>query len=77
MATITATGDLNGDGHGDLIARDSSGTLWLYPGTGHGTFGTRTSLGGGWKSMNRSTPARARRGRQEPVQSRPRERERD
>lgn len=55
MATITATGDLNGDGHGDLLARESSGNLWLYPGTGHGTFSTRTSLGGGWKSMNALT----------------------
>ena len=25
---------MTGDGHADLIARDSAGTLWLYKGTG-------------------------------------------
>ncbi|MER7169992.1 FG-GAP-like repeat-containing protein [Streptomyces mesophilus] len=46
--TVTGTGDLNGDGIGDLVARDSDGILWNYPGNGQGAFGTRVRIGGGW-----------------------------
>ncbi|NJP45467.1 choice-of-anchor D domain-containing protein [Actinacidiphila epipremni] len=48
--TLTGTGDLTGDGRADLIARDASGTLWLYPGTGSATapFAARTTIGPGW-----------------------------
>ncbi|MFI9720003.1 FG-GAP repeat domain-containing protein [Streptomyces sp. NPDC052396] len=31
---IFSNGDLNGDGHSDLLAIDGKGALWLYPGTG-------------------------------------------
>ena len=37
----------------DVVARDSSGNLWLYPGTGTGgsvALGTRVSLGTGWQN---------------------------
>ncbi|MET8956171.1 VCBS repeat-containing protein [Streptomyces sp. NPDC004533] len=44
--------DLDGDGHGDLLARDTSGNLWLYPGNGHGSFGARKLIGGGWGQMS-------------------------
>ncbi|MEV5943426.1 LamG-like jellyroll fold domain-containing protein [Streptomyces sp. NPDC051994] len=46
-------GDFNHDGHGDVVAAQSSdGTLWEYPGTGSGTLGTRVQIGtGGWNSM--------------------------
>ncbi|MCX4881421.1 MULTISPECIES: VCBS repeat-containing protein [unclassified Streptomyces] len=27
-------------------------SLWLYPGTGHGTFGTRRLIGGGWGQIS-------------------------
>ena len=43
--------DFNNDGNTDVIARDASGQLWLYPGTGTGDWFTRQSLGGGWNVM--------------------------
>ncbi|NGO77782.1 VCBS repeat-containing protein [Streptomyces sp. YC504] len=46
--TVTGTGDLNGDGIGDLVARDSDGVLWNYPGNGNGAFGSRVRVGSGW-----------------------------
>jgi len=48
ITALTGIGDLNGDGRNDLIARDSSGKLWFYPGTGKGAPGTRSLIGGGW-----------------------------
>ncbi|MFD9633096.1 FG-GAP repeat domain-containing protein [Streptomyces violascens] len=51
MTAFTRHGDLTGDGNEDLLARDRSGVLWLYPGNGHSSFGNRTSLGGGWNTM--------------------------
>ncbi|MFD6986222.1 hypothetical protein ACFWAX_36915 [Streptomyces sp. NPDC059956] len=47
---ITAVGNIAGGSAGDLVARDSAGVLWLYQGTGKGTFGTRTRIGGGWNT---------------------------
>ncbi|WP_405856492.1 VCBS repeat-containing protein [Streptomyces sp. NBC_00090] len=47
---ITATGNIGGGPAGDLVARDASGTLWLYLGTGNGTFAPRTRIGGGWNA---------------------------
>ncbi|MEV7674409.1 FG-GAP-like repeat-containing protein [Streptomyces sp. NPDC088752] len=43
-------GDDNGDGNGELIARDLKGTLWSYTGRGDGTFGARVQVSdtGGW-----------------------------
>ncbi|MFP3461781.1 FG-GAP-like repeat-containing protein [Arthrobacter globiformis] len=43
--------DFNGDGRADVVSRDSSGTLWLYRGTGTGGFGAKTKVGTGWNSM--------------------------
>jgi hypothetical protein len=45
---LETVGDLTGDGRVDLVARTTAGTLWLYPGTGGTTWGTRRSLGTGW-----------------------------
>ncbi|SEM18472.1 FG-GAP repeat domain-containing protein [Streptacidiphilus jiangxiensis] len=44
------THDFTSDGKADLLARDRSGVLWLYPGTGHSTtpYGARVKVGGGW-----------------------------
>ncbi|WP_194497712.1 FG-GAP repeat domain-containing protein, partial [Streptomyces lateritius] len=52
---LTLTGDLTNDGKPDAIARDSSGALWLYKGTGNPTtpFTTRTQIGTGWNIYNR------------------------
>ncbi|MFH8717305.1 FG-GAP repeat domain-containing protein [Streptomyces zaomyceticus] len=46
---IAATGNLAGAAHGDLVARDRDGVLWLYLGKGDGTFAARTRMGGGWQ----------------------------
>jgi hypothetical protein len=35
--SLVAAGDLTGDGHDDLVARDRAGLLWLYRGTGQAT----------------------------------------
>jgi FG-GAP-like repeat/FG-GAP repeat len=48
MTAIVGVGDFTGDGHADILARDSSGALWDYPGTGTGTLGARVSLSTGW-----------------------------
>ena len=43
--------DFNSDGRADVVSRDSTGTLWLYPGNGNGGFLPRTKMGAGWGSM--------------------------
>ncbi|GGU50582.1 FG-GAP repeat domain-containing protein [Streptomyces lavendofoliae] len=45
---LIGAGDVDGDGHGDLLARDSSGELWRYSGTGQGTFKPRQLLFQDW-----------------------------
>ena len=48
--TISTTVDFSGDGHPDVIARTSTGTLYLYRGNGAGGFlGSRTVIGQGWQ----------------------------
>ena len=42
---------MNSDGRPDVIARDTSGRLWLYPNNGAGDWFTRIDLGGGWSPM--------------------------
>ncbi|WP_369379609.1 N-acetylmuramoyl-L-alanine amidase [Streptomyces sp. cg36] len=51
---LTGARDLNGDGKADLIARDGSGTLWYYQGTGNpaAPFAARVKIGGGWQGYN-------------------------
>jgi hypothetical protein len=51
---VVGTGDLTGDGRADLIARSTTGALYLYRGTGSATapFGTRTQIGTGWNMHN-------------------------
>ena len=31
MTAIVGAGDFDGDGHPDVLARSTNGTLWLYP----------------------------------------------
>ncbi|MFG3041546.1 hypothetical protein ACGFYZ_32055 [Streptomyces sp. NPDC048330] len=52
---IEAGGDLGGSAVGDLVARDKTGVLWLYPGNGAGSFGTRLRIGGGWQIYDKLT----------------------
>ncbi|MFD5429483.1 FG-GAP repeat domain-containing protein [Streptomyces sp. NPDC127084] len=52
--SLTGAADLTGDKKADLLARDASGVLWLYPGTGNtaAPFGVRTKIGAGWGVYN-------------------------
>ncbi|MFE7274212.1 FG-GAP repeat domain-containing protein [Streptomyces sp. NPDC057623] len=45
---VVGTGDLNGDGIGDLLAQDTANNLYRYHGTGKGTFGARVKVFAGW-----------------------------
>lgn len=50
---LTAVDDFNGDKIGDLLARKPDGTLWFYPGTGNGAYGTPRKIGnGGWEMFD-------------------------
>ncbi|GAA3929552.1 VCBS repeat-containing protein [Streptomyces gulbargensis] len=51
---VVGLGDANGDGHGDVYARDTAGKLWIYRGTGISTrpFGGRVLVGTGWHVYN-------------------------
>ncbi|MDX2560066.1 VCBS repeat-containing protein [Streptomyces sp. TX20-6-3] len=48
MNQITAVGDIAGTPQGDLLARDTSGVLWLYQGATGSSFATRVRVGPGW-----------------------------
>ncbi|MEU9642064.1 trypsin-like serine protease [Streptomyces sp. NPDC048188] len=52
---FATAGDTTGDGRPDLLARDSSGVMWLYKGTGKSgtaTFKARTRVGAGWNAFD-------------------------
>ncbi|MYV71267.1 hypothetical protein GT043_36145, partial [Streptomyces sp. SID2131] len=49
---LTAVGDVAGDAAGDVVARDTTGVLWLFPGKGDGTFLPRVRIGGGWNAFS-------------------------
>jgi hypothetical protein len=51
--TILSPGDFDGDGHNDILARDSAGTLWLYPGNGASGWGAPRQVGSGWNIMSK------------------------
>jgi myo-inositol-hexaphosphate 3-phosphohydrolase len=51
VVTVSVSLDFTGDSRADLVARDSSGVLYIYPGTGSGGFGSRIRLGSGWNAM--------------------------
>ncbi|MBC2876668.1 MULTISPECIES: FG-GAP-like repeat-containing protein [Streptomyces] len=55
FTAITGRGDLTGDGRTDIVARDKSGTLWLYKGTGDiaKPFAARTKIGSGWNQFTK------------------------
>ncbi|MFD9035504.1 N-acetylmuramoyl-L-alanine amidase [Streptomyces sp. NPDC059567] len=48
---ILGPSDLTGDGKVDLMARDTTGVAWLYPGTGNAAspIGGRIKMGPGWQ----------------------------
>ncbi|MGK5696320.1 trypsin-like serine protease [Streptomyces sp. URMC 128] len=49
---IITPGDVTGDYLPDILSVDSGGTLWIYPGKGNGTFGSRFSVRTGWNQYN-------------------------
>ncbi|MFJ5827860.1 FG-GAP repeat domain-containing protein [Streptomyces sp. NPDC093089] len=49
---LTAVGDVAGTAAGDLVARDTSGVLWLYQGNGAGGFAQPVRIGGGWGAFS-------------------------
>ncbi|MEU9989913.1 trypsin-like serine protease [Streptomyces sp. NPDC048045] len=49
---IIAPGDVTGDYVPDILSVDSAGALWIYPGKGNGTFGSRVEVGTGWNQYN-------------------------
>lgn len=52
--TLTAPGDVTGDGLPDLIARNATtGTLYLYKGTSAGKFSAKVKLYDNWKTYTR------------------------
>jgi hypothetical protein len=51
VAGITRVSDFDGDAITDLVARDTAGRLWLYPGDGAGGFGVTRQMGSGWNIM--------------------------
>ncbi len=52
-APVGRANDFTGDGHNDLLARRAGdGSLWLYPGTGTGSWQPRVQVGSGWQVMD-------------------------
>ncbi|WP_426402792.1 FG-GAP repeat domain-containing protein [Streptomyces sp. R-07] len=49
---LTAVGNIAGSAAGDMVARDTSGVLWLYQGNGSGGFSTRVKIGAGWGAFS-------------------------
>lgn len=47
---MVSAGNFGGAGAGDLLARDGSGVLYLYLGTGNGKLTTRYKVGSGWNA---------------------------
>lgn len=54
MTWLALVPDLNADGHTELVARRTDGTLWLYPGNSIG-WRTPTRIGTGWDGMQTLT----------------------
>ena len=48
MKQFTLSADMTGDKLGDVLAVDSKGDLWLYPGQAPGTLGQATLIGSGF-----------------------------
>ncbi|MGO4144938.1 FG-GAP repeat domain-containing protein [Paenarthrobacter sp. YAF11_1] len=49
---VFSPGDFDGDGFNDLLGRDATGKLFLYPGDGDGGWLDREQVGQGWNVFN-------------------------
>jgi hypothetical protein len=54
MNAVVRIGDLNRDGKEDLVARQTNGDLWFYPGTGSG-LGSRKKIATKWSGYREIT----------------------
>ncbi|MBT2389052.1 trypsin-like serine protease [Streptomyces sp. ISL-1] len=52
---LNLTGNIAGSAAGDLVARDTSGVLWLYQGKGDGTLSPPVEIGPGWNGYTHIT----------------------
>ena len=52
FTSMTAAGDVNGDGHPDIVVHQRDGVLRLYPGNGRGGFLAPSTVGHGWQTIN-------------------------
>ncbi len=51
MDLLLNAGDVNRDGFGDVLARDTSGQLWIFTGNGTGALAAGRVLGSGWGAI--------------------------
>jgi hypothetical protein len=51
VTSAAVPGDVTGDRRADLLAVDRDGVLWIYPGTGKGTFGAKRNVAAGWGGL--------------------------
>ncbi|MGC5331458.1 FG-GAP repeat domain-containing protein [Micromonospora sp. DT62] len=51
--SILAPGDVDNDGHDDILGIDTDGKLWLYTTTGTGGINPRVQVGSGWGTYPR------------------------
>ena len=51
MQKIFAATDVTGDGKADLLGVDKAGVLWIFPGTGRGTFYAKRMVSSGWGGL--------------------------
>ena len=57
MDTLLNAGDVNRDGFGDVLARNTAGELWLYAGNGTGALAPRRRC---WAAGGPASPASRR-----------------
>ena len=51
MQKIFAATDVTGDRRADLLGVDKAGVLWIFPGTGRGTFSPKRKVSSGWGGL--------------------------
>lgn len=49
---LLGAGDFDGDGHQDVMARDTAGLLWLFPGDGSGHISAGREIGSNWGAFS-------------------------